>query len=87
MTTKILVSDPLSDEGLEILKQSGFPVDVKPGLTEDESGGIISRGSRVKLPHEVDGVAFCAADAAAEELRGRVNPERPLGSQVERAAH
>ena len=41
MTTKILVSDPLSDEGLEILKQSGFPVDVKPGLTEDELCGII----------------------------------------------
>ena len=41
MTTKILVSDPLSDEGLEILKQSGFPVDVKPGLTEDELCAII----------------------------------------------
>ena len=41
MTTKILVSDPLSDEGLEILKQSGFPVDVKPGLSEDELCGII----------------------------------------------
>ncbi|MBQ8179394.1 MAG: phosphoglycerate dehydrogenase [Candidatus Methanomethylophilaceae archaeon] len=41
MTTKILVSDPLSDEGLEILNKSGFPVDVKPGLTEDELCGII----------------------------------------------
>ena len=36
MTSKILVSDPLSEEGLEILRQSGFPVDVKPGLSEDE---------------------------------------------------
>lgn len=38
---KILVSDPLSEEGLEILKNSGFPVDVKPGLSEDELCGII----------------------------------------------
>jgi len=36
MTTKILVSDPLDAEGLEILKKSGFPVDEVSGLTEDE---------------------------------------------------
>ena len=36
MTTKILVSDPLDAEGLEILKNSGFPVDEVSGLTEDE---------------------------------------------------
>jgi len=36
MTTKILVSDPLDSEGLEILKKSGFPVDEVSGLTEDE---------------------------------------------------
>ena len=36
MTTKILVSDPLDAEGLEILKSSGFPVDEVSGLTEDE---------------------------------------------------
>ncbi len=41
MASKILVSDPLSEEGLEILKASGFPVDVKPGLTEDELCAII----------------------------------------------
>ena len=41
MTSKILVSDPLSEEGLEILRQSGFPVDVKPGLSEDELCAII----------------------------------------------
>ncbi len=38
---KILVSDPLSDEGLEILKNSGFPVDVKPDMTEDELCSVI----------------------------------------------
>ena len=41
MATKILVSDPLSDEGLEILNKSGFPVDVKPGMTEDELCSVI----------------------------------------------
>ena len=41
MTSKILVSDPLSEEGLEILRNSGFPVDVKPGLSEDELCAII----------------------------------------------
>ncbi len=41
MATKILVSDPLSDEGLEILSKSGFPVDVKPGMTEDELCSVI----------------------------------------------
>ena len=38
---KILVSDPLSEEGLAILRESGIPVDVKPGLTEDELCAII----------------------------------------------
>ncbi len=41
MTCKILVSDPLSEEGIEILKGSGFPVDVKPGLSEDDLCAII----------------------------------------------
>jgi len=36
MAMKILVSDPLDAEGLEILKKSGFPVDEVSGLTEDE---------------------------------------------------
>lgn len=38
---KILVSDPLSEEGLAILRDSGIPVDVKTGLTEDELCAII----------------------------------------------
>lgn len=41
MTTKILVSDPLDEEGLNILKGSGFPVDEKADLTEDQLCGII----------------------------------------------
>jgi len=38
---KILVSDPLSEEGLNILNKAGIPVDVKPGLKEDELCAII----------------------------------------------
>jgi len=38
---KLLVSDPLSEEGLKILTASGIPVDVRPGLSEDELCGII----------------------------------------------
>lgn len=34
--TKILVSDPLSEEGLKILRDSSFPVDEKFELSEDE---------------------------------------------------
>jgi D-3-phosphoglycerate dehydrogenase len=41
MPTKILVSDPLDEEGLAILKNSGFPVDLKPGLSEEELCEII----------------------------------------------
>lgn len=39
---KLLVTDPLSDEGLKLLTASGIPVDVKPGLSEDELCAIIS---------------------------------------------
>lgn len=38
---KILVSDPLSEEGLKILNDAGIPVDVRPGLSEDELCDII----------------------------------------------
>ena len=38
---KLLVSDPLSEEGLKILTDSGIPVDVRPGLSEDELCSVI----------------------------------------------
>jgi len=41
MTTKILVSDSLDEEGLNILKGSGFPVDEKVDLSEDQLCAII----------------------------------------------
>ncbi|MCL2032327.1 MAG: phosphoglycerate dehydrogenase [Methanomassiliicoccaceae archaeon] len=41
MTARILVSDALDEEGMNILKDSGFPVDEKVDLTEDQLCGII----------------------------------------------
>ncbi|MBR4216475.1 MAG: phosphoglycerate dehydrogenase, partial [Candidatus Methanomethylophilaceae archaeon] len=38
---KILVSDSLSKEGLEILENSGYQVDVKTGMSEDELCSVI----------------------------------------------
>ncbi|HDP26433.1 MAG TPA: phosphoglycerate dehydrogenase [Deltaproteobacteria bacterium] len=38
---KVLVSDKLSEKGVEILKQAGFDVDVKTGLKPDELKEII----------------------------------------------
>ena len=34
MTMKVLVSDPLSEDGLKILKDAGLNVDVNTGLSE-----------------------------------------------------
>ncbi len=41
MTLKILVSDALDEEGLEILQRSGFQVDERPGLSEDRLCEVI----------------------------------------------
>ncbi len=41
MTMKILVSDPLSEDGLKILKDAGLNVDVNTGLSEEDLCKII----------------------------------------------
>lgn len=41
MVVKVLISDPLSEDGVKILKDAGFQVDEKAGLSEDELCGII----------------------------------------------
>ena len=38
---KVLISDKISDEGVNILKKAGLEVDIKPGLSEDELIAII----------------------------------------------
>ena len=41
MTMKVLVSDPLSEDGLKILKDAGLNVDVNTGLSEEDLCKII----------------------------------------------
>jgi len=64
---KILVSDPIAEEGLERLRQAGFEVDVKTGLTPEELQAIIPEyaGLIVRSATEVTREVI----AAAKELR------------------
>lgn len=41
MVVKVLVSDPLSDDGIRIMQDAGFQVDVRTGLSEDELCSVI----------------------------------------------
>lgn len=41
MVAKILIADQLSDDGVKMLKDAGFDVDVKTGMTEDELCSVI----------------------------------------------
>lgn len=56
---KILVSDKLSEAGVEILKNGGFTVDVKTGLRPDEIKEIIG---------EYDALVVRSATKATEEI-------------------
>ncbi len=42
MTTKILVCDPIHEEGTEKLKQAGFEVDINPTITAEQLKKIVS---------------------------------------------
>ena len=41
MVVKVLISDPLSEDGVKVLKDAGFQVDEKPGMSEDELCSVI----------------------------------------------
>ena len=56
---KILVSDKLSEKGVEILKNGGFEVDVKTGLKPEELKKIIG---------EYDGLVVRSATKATPEI-------------------
>ncbi len=59
MAAKVLVSDDLSKEGIEILRQGGLEVDVELGLTPDALRSIIGR---------YDGLAVRSATKVTAEL-------------------
>ena len=56
---KVLVCDPVDNEGIEELKQAGFEVDVNPTISKDQLRGIVSNydalivRSRVKVTREI----------------------------------
>ena len=56
---KILVCDPIHEEGIEKLKQAGFEVDVKPTITPEQLTKIVSNydafivRSRIKVTKEL----------------------------------
>lgn len=70
---KILVSDPLSEEGLDILRNSGIPVDVKPGLTEDELCAIVGEydGLVIRSGTKVTAKVLDAASKGSLRVVGR----------------
>ena len=59
MKTKILVCDPVHEEGIEKLKQAGFEVDVNPTITPEQLTKIVSNydalivRSRTKVTKEI----------------------------------
>jgi len=56
---KILVSDKLSQRGVDILKEAGFQVDVKTGLSPDEQKSIIK---------DYDGLIIRSATKVTKEI-------------------
>ena len=56
---KVLISDSLSPEGVEILKKGGLDVTVKTGMTPDELKGIIG---------EFDGLVIRSATKVTADL-------------------
>jgi D-3-phosphoglycerate dehydrogenase len=56
---KILISDNLSDKGVEILKTAGFDVDIKTGMTPDELKAVIG---------QYDGIVIRSATKLTEDV-------------------
>jgi len=63
MAARILVSDDLSEAGIEILRRGGLEVDVKPGLPAEELRSIIGGydGLAVRSATKVDAKLLAAA--------------------------
>ncbi|HWV37666.1 MAG TPA: phosphoglycerate dehydrogenase [Vulgatibacter sp.] len=70
MAAKILVSDDLSNEGVEILRRGGLEVDVQVGLPADELKRIIGR---------YDGLAVRSATKVNADLLGAAERLKVVG--------
>ena len=58
---KVLISDELSPRAVEIFKERGIEVDLKPGLSKDEIKAIIGA---------YDGLAIRSATKVTKDLLG-----------------
>ncbi len=70
MTARVLVSDDLSSEAVQILKQAGLSVDVKVGLKPDELLAIIG---------EYDGLAVRSATKVNAALLEKATRLKVIG--------
>jgi D-3-phosphoglycerate dehydrogenase len=67
---KVLISDKLSPQAVEIFKSHGIDVDFKPGLSKDELKEIIS---------QYDGLAIRSATKVTEDVIALADNLRVIG--------
>ncbi|MGB1395275.1 MAG: phosphoglycerate dehydrogenase [Candidatus Puniceispirillaceae bacterium] len=68
--TKVLISDKLAPEAVDIFKEAGIEVDFKPGLSADELAEIID---------DYDGLAIRSATKVTPELLARADKLKVVG--------
>ena len=71
MAKRVLVSDPLSQQGIEVLEQAGLDVDVKTGLCEDELAAIIGEYEGLVIRSQTQVTARVIAAAKKLKVIGR----------------
>ncbi|MBF0519609.1 MAG: phosphoglycerate dehydrogenase [Nitrospirae bacterium] len=67
---RVLVSDNISERGLEILKSAGLEVDVKPGMSADELKGCIA---------DYDGIVIRSATKLTADVIGLAEKLKVIG--------
>ncbi|MBC8137043.1 MAG: phosphoglycerate dehydrogenase, partial [Fibrella sp.] len=68
---KILVSDPIASEGIQILQRAGFDVDVRTGLPKDELLSIIGQYDALAVRSETKVTAEVLDAATNLKIIGR----------------
>ncbi|MBC7805554.1 MAG: phosphoglycerate dehydrogenase, partial [Akkermansiaceae bacterium] len=68
---KILVSDPIANEGIQILQRAGFEVDVRTGLPKDELLAIIGQYDALAVRSETKVTADVLDAATNLKIIGR----------------
>ncbi len=68
---KILVSDPIAEDGIAVLRQAGHEVDVRTGLSPDELKAIIGDYAALAVRSETKVTADILAAATSMRIIGR----------------